>query len=729
MKKSQLSLFEDELELYYKIKSITTKKNNNESTSLELINKGLGLITSAGDLYDLLMKTFKYKSDDCFNLLLNNIIYLKDRDALYLINECIKTYESYKQPSEEYYIDYKSRIGKLIASVDSSMFINKNNNQEIRKIILNIINTENLWLFSVLCDSKFMLDQQLVFDIINTMIAKKQKLMFNVVKELVKLTDVTPEFLYNINDILLAYMLDDTNTIDEIYLWFNDKLKVINKSNNIQFSIADKENLLTKHTKFMPTEYLFYWFDLILWRMGIHDIRYSNNDNILHKLILAKNIYKLFAKIINSESCLKLLFLPNDYNQTPLDMISKLSDLNGKQISVILFALKTIIKENDENYKYVISFEDSIRSGYDITDFTRESLENYAMKETHENREEKISLLNIAHDLTEYYKKDESLYHVIYESKDIDLKVEELELGTEDVSKDLMPWLDKMIKSGGSKKHISNIQLKENLGELRATFPNFAEFIDYIENYMYLNDMGDGFFHLPPALLVSPPGIGKTFFLSTLAKIVGVDNVLISMESVTAGFLLTGSSSQWRSGQPGLIFKNIYNAKYANNIFILDEIDKCAESNYTVDSVLLPLLESHTAKSFRDEFITIPMDIRKTVWVATANNIDKISEPVKSRFQIFEIKKPSFNERKILIQAIYNTVLKDHVWGQSFEKAIDKDVLNSMAQDGDSSRDIRKSILQACGKAARRNDKKITFEDLETQAYNNTSIWDKRNDQ
>lgn len=209
---------------------------------------------------------------------------------------------------------------------------------------------------------------------------------------------------------------------------------------------------------------------------------------------------------------------------------------------------------------------------------------------------------------------------------------------------------------------------------------------------------------------------------------VGVDNSMISMESVTSGFILTGLGSQWSSGQPGLVFKNIYNAKYANNILILDEIDKCSDGKYNIDSVLLPLLESHTAKNFKDEYMNIPMDISKTVWVATANNIAAISEPIKSRFQLFEIKKPTFNERKILIQAIYKSLLKDHTWGDSFEKTIEDDVLNEMAQDGNSSRDIRKLILQACGKAARRLDKQIKIEDLEVKQMTDTSIWDKRNE-
>lgn len=100
-----------------------------------------------------------------------------------------------------------------------------------------------------------------------------------------------------------------------------------------------------------------------------------------------------------------------------------------------------------------------------------------------------------------------------------------------------------------------SLQIKQNLNELRKTFPNFKEFIDHVENYIYLNDMGAGFFWIPASLLVSAPGIGKTFFLHCLSKAVGVSYDMISMESVTAGFVLVGSSQQWSGGQPGEVFQ------------------------------------------------------------------------------------------------------------------------------------------------------------------------------
>lgn len=117
------------------------------------------------------------------------------------------------------------------------------------------------------------------------------------------------------------------------------------------------------------------------------------------------------------------------------------------------------------------------------------------------------------------------------------------------------------------------------------------------------------------------------------------------------------------------------------------------------------------------------------VWVATANDIDAISAPIKSRFQVFNIPSPTFEERLILAQAIYSTLLKDNVWGAKFDKILDKSVLMELARDKNSSRDLRKTILDACGRCAKRKDTKLTLNDLNIVQTNKEILpWDKKHD-
>lgn len=179
----------------------------------------------------------------------------------------------------------------------------------------------------------------------------------------------------------------------------------------------------------------------------------------------------------------------------------------------------------------------------------------------------------------------------------------------------------------------------------------------------------------------------------------------------------------------GAVFSNVFKSEFANSILILDEVDKAPNSNYPVDPVLLPLLESHTAQKFKDEFVNIPLDISKMVWVATANDIDRISAPIKSRFQVFKIPSPTFEERMILTQAIYTSLLKDNKWGSKFETVIEHSVCFELSRDRNSSRDLRKTILDACGRAAKRKDTKLIIDDLNILNNNKEiALWDKQHD-
>ena len=113
------------------------------------------------------------------------------------------------------------------------------------------------------------------------------------------------------------------------------------------------------------------------------------------------------------------------------------------------------------------------------------------------------------------------------------------------------------------------------------------------------------------------------------------------MSSLTAGWVLSGASSQWKNAKPGKVFDTFLNGDYANPVIVVDEIDKAsAEGQYDPLGALYELLECETATRFVDEFVELPIDASGAVWLATANDAGRIPEPLLNRLAVYEIEAP-----------------------------------------------------------------------------------------
>ncbi len=287
----------------------------------------------------------------------------------------------------------------------------------------------------------------------------------------------------------------------------------------------------------------------------------------------------------------------------------------------------------------------------------------------------------------------------------------------------------KSYESFQNKSLASASKLLNNLHTLYETFPHFHDVIQHIENLMILQNKGDKSFYIPPLLLGGGPGVGKTFFCHTISKLVNTHFELVNMESLTANFVLTGLSSQWSDATPGRIFKSVFNKEKSNMnpIFLLDELEKSGgDSRYSVMNSLLPLLERYTAKTFKDECIPLPIDTSYIVWIATANDLDKLSAPIKSRFDIFSIPNPTPNQRKSLIKGIYESVRNNNTWGAYFSEKLPEETLNALSNlmAPGAARDLRKSITMACSKAVKENQNILLPSHIELAEQGEVMPWD-----
>lgn len=200
-------------------------------------------------------------------------------------------------------------------------------------------------------------------------------------------------------------------------------------------------------------------------------------------------------------------------------------------------------------------------------------------------------------------------------------------------------------------------QALEALRGLRNAQPQFGEVVDLIEGRLLMaTETGEPTL-IPPILLAGEPGVGKTHFTLELARALGRHIIRHGFDLGHTGEALLGSARHWSNTEPGVVFDAVCMGEQADPVVLLDEIDKaCARSSNNPLAPLHSLLEPLTAKAVKDISVGITFDASHVFWLATANDLQNIPEPILSRFRVFHIHSPTAAQAIEMARAVAASV-------------------------------------------------------------------------
>ncbi len=199
-----------------------------------------------------------------------------------------------------------------------------------------------------------------------------------------------------------------------------------------------------------------------------------------------------------------------------------------------------------------------------------------------------------------------------------------------------MPWN----KSTGVKVNVSKAAeiLDEDHYELKKVKERILDYLSVLE---LKSDM-----KAPILCFVGPPGVGKTSLGRSIARALGRKFQRISMGGMHDEAELRGHRRTYIGALPGQIVQSLRRAEANDPVIMLDEVDKIGRDfRGDPSSALLEVLDPEQNVAFRDNYVDVPIDLSKAIFICTANVLDPIPDPLRDRMELIFLQGYSEEEK------------------------------------------------------------------------------------
>ena len=277
-----------------------------------------------------------------------------------------------------------------------------------------------------------------------------------------------------------------------------------------------------------------------------------------------------------------------------------------------------------------------------------------------------------------------------------------------------LPW---------GKESEDNLDIKHAQKILDEDHHGLKEIKDRILDFISVRNLKqDGY--APILCFVGPPGTGKTSLGKSIAKSLGRAYARISLGGVKDEAEIRGHRRTYVGAMPGRFIQAMRKAESANPLIVIDELDKLG-SDFRGDpsAAMLEVLDPQQNNTFYDNYLGLPFDLSKIMFIATANSLDTIPGPLRDRLEIIELsgytieEKVHIAKRHLISKAIRDTGLDTKKIAVSDE--VVRDIVNSYTRES-GVHQLERLMRKLCSKAARslvENNEHVTFSSENIENY------------